>query len=184
MWDPFRSPRGKAGYASAVRLHSVPPRPSRSHSGLSRPGPAPGSAAQAVGEWELFRRTISGNCCCFLVHQQLPGPRLQTTHVTWSSLCPFEDKETEAQRSPRPRLSRARACSRAGLPRQSTRPETSLRRVPVPWVMAEPRCNQHQGEIRQGRGRGLATCCLTRCPCCWPGAPSSYETITFEPRRY
>lgn len=52
----FRSPRGKAGYASCAP-----------------PGPAQGSAAQAVGEWGLFRRTISGHCCCFLVHQQLPG---------------------------------------------------------------------------------------------------------------
>ena len=56
------------------------------------------------------------------------------------------------------------------------------RGIAVSWVVADPGCTQHREEVRQGGNRSLALCCLTRCPCCWPGAPSSYETNTYEPR--
>lgn len=114
------------------------------------PGPTPGPAAQAVGGWELFRRTISGNCCCFLGHQQLPGPRLQT-HVTWSLLCPLKTRKQ------RPREAQGLVSAGPG-PAHTQRPRSGGF-LPLGSKSIRPRRNQHQGEVRQGGDWGLATCC-------------------------
>lgn len=196
MGDPLRCPRGEAGFVPAhIIYRSVFARLSCcQETGLALcllcPLHVP-LRAQHPGLWPSGNRCRGDD-----LRQSLPLPGSPGTFRPSSSdsICDM-GIVVPTVKTRKLRLREAYGCVSAGpspaqhgsfqaAPHEGQWPlETSAGRASwLSRVMGDPGRNQHQrgGKTRQEQ----ATCCLTHCPCCWPRAPRSYETITYEPRQY